>query len=93
MNPDTDKTCHVCHITYEDEECPSCNPRHTYYVEIGIPSGPDDYEFIPCQCNICPNNGFWNQRDAISHAKDCITLQDSLVRVVDEQGTEIWANR
>jgi hypothetical protein len=95
MNPDTDKTCHVCHITYEGDECPSCNPKHTYYVEVGVPDGMsgDSFEFVPCQCNDCPNNGYWNEKEAISHAKSLVKFEDSLVRVVEESGVEKWSNR
>lgn len=89
---DGKKHCSVCNLEYEGE-CPSCNPRHTYYVEAGVPSGPDDFTFIPCQCNECPNNGYWRKEDAIAHAKASITFEDSLVRVCDDQGTEVWSNR
>ena len=94
MNPDIDKYCHACGITYEGTECPSCDPKHTYYVEVGVPDGPDSFEFIPCQCNDCPNNGYWNLRDAKAHAGYFVeTLEDAMVRVVDEQGVEVWSNK
>lgn len=93
MNPYTDKYCQECGITYEGSECPSCNPKHSYYVEVGVPDGPDSFEFIPCQCNDCPNNGYWNMKDAIAHANDSLTFADSLVRVVEESGVEKWSNR
>ena len=94
MNPDTDKTCHVCSITYEGEECQFCNPRHTYYVEVGVPDGPDSFEFIPCMCNNCPNNRYWNLEEAKRHAKSLIgKTEDLVVRVVEESGVELWANK
>jgi len=93
MNPETDNYCQVCSISYEGKECPSCNPRHTYYAEVGIPSTPEEYEFIQCNCHDCPANGFWNKMDAINHAKESILSEFSLVRVVDDTGVEVWANR
>ena len=92
VNPN-DKHCQVCNISYDDQECPSCNPKHTYYVEIGIPDGADDFTFQECECNECPNNGYWNKQEAISHAKACCINADSLVRVCDDEGTEVYANR
>jgi len=90
------KHCLVCGIDYEDDGngCPSCNPRLTYRVEIGVANGDSDWEFAECQCPDCPANGYWRKSDAVDHAKmikkrQGETYGDSCVRVVDSQGTEI----
>lgn len=90
MNPETDKYCHVCSLSYESGECPSCNPKNLYHVEYGIPCGPDDFEWRGCECG-CGDTCF--KREAISHAKSLIRMEEQLVRVCDDQGTEVWANR
>ena len=83
--------CAVCGILYpKEEECPSCNPKTLYYVEIGVPDGPDSIEFQACECNDCAA-GFWDKDEAVGHAKRVVRF-DGVVRVIDEEGTEVWAN-
>lgn len=80
--------CSVCGIDYLDE-CPRCNPRTLYHVEVGIPDGPDDFTFEDCGCGC---NDFWDKNEAIRHAKSLITGPDQMVRVVDENGRQVWEN-
>lgn len=82
------KHCNVCGIDYLDE-CPSCNPRTLYHVEIGVADGPDDYTFDDCGCSC---SDFWDKAEAIRHAKELSSNQDIIVRVVDDNGKEIYAN-
>jgi len=80
------KACGVCGTDYLDE-CPSCNPRTLYHVEVGIPNGEDDFEMIECECG-CED--FWDKKEAIAHARSLITNADQLVRVLDDKGRTIW---
>ena len=78
--------CEVCGIHYEGE-CPSCNPRVLYHVEVGVDMGHDDFQFSDCECG-CVD--FWDKKEAISHA----VSQDKdgvVIRVCDDEGTEVWA--
>lgn len=85
------KHCEVCNIHYNADECPSCNPKKYYHVEIGVPSGPDDFEFQSCECGQCSPHGFWDLKDAINHAKALVKF-DGMVRVCDSYGVEVWEN-
>lgn len=82
------KHCNACGIDYLDE-CPSCNHRTLYHVEVGIPDGPDDFTFEDCSCGC---NDFWDKYEAIRHAKELSGKNDIIVRVVDDNGKEIYAN-
>lgn len=91
MNPETCKHCHSCGIDYEERECPSCNPKVQYYVEIGVDMGKEDFQFSPCKCEECQElPSFWNLHDAKSHAR-AMGKAGVVMRVVDEEGTELWA--
>lgn len=78
--------CHACGISYEDE-CPSCNPRVLYHVEIGVDMGKDDFQFTDCGCGCAE---FWNKLEAKRHAMS-MDKAGTVVRVVDDEGTEVWA--
>ena len=81
------KFCAVCSIDYEGTECPSCNPKVLYHVEIGVDAGGDEFAFSDCQCG-CVD--FWNRKDAIAHCKE-VQSMDNVARVCDSEGTEVWA--
>lgn len=91
MNPDTCKHCHSCGLDHEEVECPSCNPKMHYYVEQGVDMGHEDFQFAQCVCEECVENpSFWNLRDAKAHAR-AMDKEGVVMRVVDEEGTELWA--
>lgn len=81
------KAC-KCGKLYE-VECPTCNSHLAYFVEIGVASGPDDWEFNECGCGCGP---FDSEKEAISHAKYLVENKDGIVRVVTDSGLETWAN-
>ena len=82
------KHCQACGIDYEGE-CPSCNPRTLYHVEIGTPreDDSDEYEFFDCECGC---SDFWSLDEAKRHAME---MDEGLVvvRVCDDNGEEVWA--
>jgi hypothetical protein len=87
MNPDLDKHCKVCSIDYEGTECPSCNPKVLYHVEIGVDMGTDDFQFSDCLCG-CAD--FWDLKEAKEHARE-ENAQGTVMRVFDDECTEVWA--
>ena len=80
------KHCAVCGIDYE-EECPSCNPRMLYHVEVGVDMGADDFQFSDCECGC---SDFWDKKEAVRHAKE-EHKTGTVMRVCDDEGTEVWA--
>lgn len=84
------KHCDACNVNYDGDDCPSCNPKTYYYVEIAVPFGPDDFEFQPCECGDCPENGYWDKDEAIKHAK-AVQKFDGGIRVCNENGQEVWS--
>lgn len=77
------KHCNVCHIEYDGDECPSCNPRTLYYPNKLIPNGEDDFEFEQCECCEKCCEGYWRLSDAKAHAKEFDGV------VLNQQGEEI----